>query len=107
MRFWGYRIRRDGVPLAKWQRAGARCEPGELHLAERLDASVGRTVRFASFHLVADDGAYFAQWPDLLDAQLLAVRSDCIVLAGLELEPLSGRHLAQSWCLYCRPQDDA
>jgi hypothetical protein len=67
---------------------------------------MGRTVRFASFHLLGPGGTYQGQWPDLLDAQLLAVRSDCIVLAGPELEPLSGRHCAQSWCLYNQPQDE-
>jgi len=102
-RFWAYRARQDGAPIPRWLRNSAQWVDATLSLAEERDDILGRSVRVA--HLI--DARLADVFPPLIDAQLLSVDSERMVLSGLERDELTRKERAQTWVLHRGPKTAA
>lgn len=94
-----HRLRERGWPIPKYQFAFKPTLEGELTLHEERDAVLNRYTRVA--RLRAIEPASGALVPALLDAQLLELTRERIILSGIERieEPALSKieDFAQTW----------
>lgn len=77
-----HRLRERGWPVPKYQFAFRAPLPGELILFELRDDILNRHTRVA--RLLTEAGALRSDIPDLLDAQVLSLTRERMVLSGIE-----------------------
>lgn len=78
VRFDMVRVKRDGVPVARWAVGLQRAVRGELRVTERRIVDLQRTARVA--HFKHDDGEPL----ELVDVALVHATPECWVLSGFE-----------------------
>ncbi|MDL5034324.1 hypothetical protein QRD43_20650 [Pelomonas sp. APW6] len=93
--FWCLLARHAGAPMPRWQQSRAPWVQGLLSVREQHEAALGRSTIVAK--MLAEDQSELV--PPLLDARLLLVNHDRMVLTGLERDVLTRREVAQTWLL--------
>lgn len=90
-------VRRQGVPVPKWQLGSLPAHVGRLIVREERQADLGRTSRIAD--LISQPEC--ARLARLYDVTLLGTQGDWLTLAGYEREERGGSYAdyAQTWYL--------
>lgn len=99
--FWVLRVRREGVPIPRWQQSQASWTEGCLSILEERDDQLRRSLLVGRF--MADAGGGADLLPALFDVRLLQLSCERLVLGGFERDPLTGRDTAQTWLLMRGP----
>lgn len=96
-RMWCLELRtKDGAPVPRWQQAEATWLEGLVKIAEELDEVTGRHMQIARLHDVLS-GAEIRE--PLLDTKILVLKSDRMILTGLQRDILTRKDSAQAWLL--------
>lgn len=95
-RLWCLALREGGRPIPRWQQATREWREGLLRIQEEKDALTGRTMLVARLHH-ADRGNEVRQ--PLLDARIVQMNDDRMVLTGIERDELHRVDVAQAWLL--------
>lgn len=100
-----HRLRDRGQPIPKYQFAFKPTEHGELTLREERDVVLNRYTRIAQLRACDSSAALLV--PRLLDAQLLELTRERMVLSGIERHEdaaiLKIEDFAQTWGCWLSP----
>lgn len=95
-RFWTLCLRHKGAPVPRWQQSQAAWYEGLLQVLEEKDPILGRHVLVARLFSPAREAELL---PPLVDARLLQLTEQRMVIAGMERDDLTRTDTAQAWLL--------
>lgn len=96
-RLWCHALRNEvGAPVPRWLQATGVWHEGHVRVREEFDEAAGRHMLIARLIQV---GRGLEVRPPLLDARLLLLNDDRLVLTGLQRDDLTGMDTAQAWLL--------